>query len=1486
MTTSRRLAPLPLLLIGLAVFAVLANVPGTVEAQTPANQSATGRPVVFPSAEGAGILLADTSGVDDPNGLRFVDPEDPSNVGYDDWSYQWVRVDGATAAETGVGVDSARYQRVEADVGSLIKVRVSFVDQDGFEESVTSLPFGPIAEPAPSLPSSTLVSNTGQSASASATITQQYALGFHLGAHGQGYELSSVSIELAAVPSSLTVSLWIGGQAGSGTANKVFDFVNPSSFAVGLNEFTAPAGAFAYQNVRYWIVLSGFGSSLSIKETTSDGEDAGGETGAELGDNASLRASGSTGPWVTSTSRGSVLRLALEGSRRASGILASNYAQTGDEVELVSLGDKVGIPIALGAADRYLIRGFSWYADDSTPIGPPIYNPFDLRTGSTTSPLGAKLFSLTPTRYEAGINVWTAPQGATVAGSGSYLIYEQYDTRPHGTTLTRVYNTTSDDDDPPTAPGVTLSDAVGDFDGRPLMAFLGEPLDAMAQNLGQTNASHVSVGGATNKVLTQGFTTGPNELGYRLQGIGVNIEGSSSSFPDDSASVSVAVHADSSGQPGAKLFDLVSPTEYAAGHSFFEAPPGTNLAPNSSYVLVWRHLGGTWHRLQRTSSDSEDTGALTGFSIANVFYRGADLDSLSADSGSHALEIAVYGRFNQSATGRPVVFPSAEGAGILLADTSGVDDPNGLRFVDPEDPSNVGYDDWSYQWVRVDGATAAETGVGVDSARYQRVEADVGSLIKVRVSFVDQDGFEESVTSLPFGPIAEPAPSLPSSTLVSNTGQSASASATITQQYALGFHLGAHGQGYELSSVSIELAAVPSSLTVSLWIGGQAGSGTANKVFDFVNPSSFAVGLNEFTAPAGAFAYQNVRYWIVLSGFGSSLSIKETTSDGEDAGGETGAELGDNASLRASGSTGPWVTSTSRGSVLRLALEGSRRASGILASNYAQTGDEVELVSLGDKVGIPIALGAADRYLIRGFSWYADDSTPIGPPIYNPFDLRTGSTTSPLGAKLFSLTPTRYEAGINVWTAPQGATVAGSGSYLIYEQYDTRPHGTTLTRVYNTTSDDDDPPTAPGVTLSDAVGDFDGRPLMAFLGEPLDAMAQNLGQTNASHVSVGGATNKVLTQGFTTGPNELGYRLQGIGVNIEGSSSSFPDDSASVSVAVHADSSGQPGAKLFDLVSPTEYAAGHSFFEAPPGTNLAPNSSYVLVWRHLGGTWHRLQRTSSDSEDTGALTGFSIANVFYRGADLDSLSADSGSHALEIAVYGEANDKAPFVPGGHPVTRSWLHIPEDVDVGYQFRVLFVTHRGRLPTSGDIEEYNAWVHWEAEQKYNDPTIRAVASEFKAVVCTAAVDARTNTGMANTIGVPIHWLDGGWQDRPTLVANSNAEFYGDEWVNSDWGAYVTGNSAHFHENAKIWTGCDSKGVAHPSVPMGAISAMDMVAVGTPRDSAANNAPIGAVDVDSGYAYYKFFVVIDGEKEERLLPLYAISPIFTVVAEPEGD
>ena len=369
--------------------------------------------------------------------------------------------------------------------------------------------------------------------------------------------------------------------------------------------------------------------------------------------------------------------------------------------------------------------------------------------------------------------------------------------------------------------------------------------------------------------------------------------------------------------------------------------------------------------------------------------------------------------------------------------------------------------------------------------------------------------------------------------------------------------------------------------------------------------------------------------------------------------------------------------------MLRLAVEGSKRARGIVASNYAQGRVDAhqEIISVGDEIGFGIELGAADRYLIRGVSFNMDDSTPTGSGFTNPFDLRSGSRT---GAVQFSLVNTRNAPGLPVWTAPQGATVTGGtgGQAYVFDQpvgpdsgdEKTRRRDAVLERVAGADSDGVDSPAAAGVSFTGGKGDIAlDDPLMAVLGVPLDAMVQNLGRTDNGYVNLGFGSNKALSQGFTTGSDTFGYRLQGIGVNIEGSGSSFPDGPTSVSVAVHADLYGKPGTKLVDLVSPTEYAAGHSFFEAPPGTNLEASTSYVLVWSHLGGTWHRLQKTASNNEDSGAQEGSSIADAFRRGADLDNLSVDSPGNALELAVYTEVNTetvvyimeppKVPFVPG-------------------------------------------------------------------------------------------------------------------------------------------------------------------------------------------------------------------------------
>ena len=1259
--------------------------------------NATGRPVILSAVDEAGVLYAHTLDIRDVDGVPFSGlPE--GHVHFDQYDYQWIRIDGGT--ETNIGTDSSRYRLVDADTGKQIRVEVSFTDAAGNAERVTSLPFGPVAERA-RLPETTLVSNTGKPALATATVvTSDYRMGFRLGDHGQGYEISGVSIDLATVPTDLTVSLWMGKHIGSGQGGsrvKLFDFENPASLRAGLNEFTAPAGAFAYQAVEYFVVLSDFGASLSIRETASNAEDAGGEPRAELADSAG----GDT----------SVLRLAVKGSRRDGGVLVSNFAQFGEgDQEVISIGDQCCFSMDVGGADRYLIRGFSWPADDTTTRNGGFGNPFELHEGSSydlKDGAATRRLTMYNTRNNEGVGALTAPLGATVAGgSRTYTFLLDFDLGKAANgkeierinaDLSRVLLPDADGEDTPGAAGFDLDD-YGDVatPDAPYVTVFGEPLYVMTSNLGQSDNGYASLGGANAKVISQGFSTGSDEEGYDLVGIGVDIEGSDADgnpqVPDGPTFVSAAVHASADGKPGRKLFDLVSPTEYTPGLSFFEAPRGTRLEANTSYVLVWRYNGGTWHRLRRTTSNGEDAGSLTRFWVADSFYQGADLDNLNADANSNALKIAVYSNTPPpgNATGRPVILSPVDEAGVLYAHVLDIRDPDGIPFSGMS-VSTTYLDQYHYQWIRVDGDD--EISIGTDSSRYRLVDDDVGKLIKVEVWFDDYAGNPERVTSLPFGPIVEPA-RLPAATLVGNTGQPVKATVTnITSDYAMGFTLGDHGQGYEISGVSIDLGAAPTDLTVSLWMGKHTGSGVGGsriKLFDFENPSSFQVGLNEFTPPAGAFAYQAVEYFVVLSGFGASLSIRETASDAEDAGGETGATL--------------FNTAGGDSNVLRMAVKGSQRDGGILVSNFAQSGQgDQEVISVGDDCCFKMDVGGADRYLIRGFSWVSDDTTSRQGGWRNPFELHEGSADGikdGAATRRLTMYNTRNNPGVTARAAPLGATVAGGDrtyTFLLDKDLGVDGEGVKIERLDAVlirnlvpAADGEDIPGAAGFDLS-PYGDaaYPDAPYVTVFGEPLNTMTSNFGQTDNGFHSLGSVSTKVVSQAFTTGSDEFGYRLKGIGVNIEGSNNSdgdpqVPDGPTFVSVSVHAESGGKPGAKLFDLASPAEYAVGHSFFEAPRGTHLAPSTNYVLVWRHNGGTWHRLQRTLSNGEDSGGVTNFGISDSLYRGANVDNLSEDPNSNALEIAVYGETNTQTQVfaLPPGITVSSDTLNVSEGGSASY------------------------------------------------------------------------------------------------------------------------------------------------------------------------------------------------------------
>ena len=90
---------------------------------------------------------------------------------------------------------------------------------------------------------------------------------------------------------------------------------------------------------------------------------------------------------------------------------------------------------------------------------------------------------------------------------------------------------------------------------------------------------------------------------------------------------------------------------------------------------------------------------------------------------------------NTAATGRPVIGGTPAVGETLTADTSDIEDVNGL--------TNASF---AFQWARNDGSLSADI-TGATGATYTVTEADVGYEIEVRVSFTDDADFEETVTS-------------------------------------------------------------------------------------------------------------------------------------------------------------------------------------------------------------------------------------------------------------------------------------------------------------------------------------------------------------------------------------------------------------------------------------------------------------------------------------------------------------------------------------------------------------------------------------------------------------------------------------------------------------------------------------------------------------------------------------------------------------------
>ena len=394
-----------------------------------------------------------------------------------------------------------------------------------------------------------------------------------------------------------------------------------------------------------------------------------------------------------------------------------------------------------------------------------------------------------------------------------------------------------------------------------------------------------------------------------------------------------------------------APADIRAYHSHFrvlgstadvDARDNTRTNPNdyTSVPIYW--MGGdkvadNYNDFYDGSWDSETWTASNGFSSSNArnFWTGSNNDGTESftDGVSNALgaisvrrgtlngsgdpltyftspQGTTYGYYalsnifvvpNAEATGQPAVTGTPRVNETLTADTSGITDPEGT--------DNAVF---TYQWVRVDGSEADIS--NATGSTYRPKDEDADKKLKVRISFTDNQGFEE-------GPlVSEPTATIvPADVLVRNTSRTSDGSpqglTNSRQLRAQAFTTGAAEEGYNLDAIGFLFHNIASTATagdhLTATLNAETSGDPGNVLCTLTDPASFtSAGLHSFTAPTSGTQCPtltaNTTYFAVIERVtvtSDAVTLKLTNSSSEDPGSLAGFSVGNDRHHSQTGSS-------------------------------------------------------------------------------------------------------------------------------------------------------------------------------------------------------------------------------------------------------------------------------------------------------------------------------------------------------------------------------------------------------------------------------------------------------------------------------------------------------------------------------------------------------------------------------------------------------
>ena len=769
------------------------DAPGFSNRTVVVNNDATGTPTIGGVAQVGGMLTANVSAIGDTDGLPAA------------FDYRWVRV-APGGRQTDIGTNSSRYSPTFADVGRTIRVDVRFIDGAGNAEGpLASVAVGPVAAP-------TTIGTCPADSDWSAKLTMGYAFsetslsrtqdfGFRSGetfgalvpatiTYATGYTVTQLSRALStSLDGSTTLTdnlsfVVTGGDLPDGTVLNL----GATALTVGTDTDTTIAGQEQW-NLKAlglsptWaedqeltvcanlapVLESAKANGTSLVLTYAEDLDT---SSVPLPGAYSVTVDGGANPAVSSVSvSGRTVTLTLATAVTAGPAVTVTYTPgsnpvqdesgldalplTGQEVVIVDTTPPIPASAEVPASGDTLNLTFN----ENLDIGPGKLPPADAFTVKADGVavtvqdvvLGTDLDNFVLNLPDDAINQC---QTVTVdyAVPGTNPIQDTDDNDAMGFTDFAVDNNS-------TVECLNLNPPVFDEDmlelelaeNAPAGTAIGEPVTATDEDGDTPTYSLGDVPFATHFNIDA-------ETGQLRNKIALDFEAASIARPnllgilvvaDDgrgrTAQITVVVNvADVDEPPDAPVAVTVTGSGTTSLLVTWTAPPNEGRPDIESYDVQYREVGASWPDV------SQDVpGTSTNTTIAPVDPAKSYEVRVRATNDEGDGPWAVWSADNSRATGKPAIGGTPQVDQTLTAGLGTIADADNL----PTTTFPAGY---SFQWVRV-ATGGTETDVGTDST-YTVLAADLGSTIRVDVSFTDLAGFSETVPSDAVGPVvaAEP----------------------------------------------------------------------------------------------------------------------------------------------------------------------------------------------------------------------------------------------------------------------------------------------------------------------------------------------------------------------------------------------------------------------------------------------------------------------------------------------------------------------------------------------------------------------------------------------------------------------------------------------------------------------------------------------------------------------------------------------------------